>query len=147
MSSDASQPNSIVGLLQNLRDDTATLLRQEVALAKSELKTNATRLGQHAAEIAIGGFIAYAGLIVLLIGLGHLLGVGLIRAGLDPDIAAWLAPTVVGLVIALIGWMMLAKAKKALAQDTLAPRQTIESLKSDKRWAQEKLQPSHESHT
>ncbi|HYP17128.1 MAG TPA: phage holin family protein [Opitutus sp.] len=147
MNSDPSQPNSIIGLLQNLRDDTTTLLRQEVALAKAELKTNASQVGRHAAEIAVGGFVAYAGMIVLLIGLGQLIGVGLIRAGLDPDIAQWLAPTLVGLAIGLIGWLMLAKAKRALAHDTLAPRQTIESLKTDKQWAQNKLHPSHESNT
>ena len=147
MSSDASQPNSIVGLLQNLRDDSTRLFRQEIALAKAELKTNASQIGKHAAEIAVGGFVAYAGVIVLLIGLGQLIGVGLVRAGMDPDIAEWLAPTVVGLAIGLIGWLMLAKAKRALAHDTLTPHQTIDSLKSDKDWAQEKLRPSHEPNT
>lgn len=140
------QPNSIVSLLQNLRDDTTKLLRQEVALAKAELKSNASQVGRHAAEIAVGGFVAYAGMIVLLIGLGHLVGVGLIRAGLDADIAQWLAPSIVGLVIGLIGWMMLTKAKRALAHDTLAPRQTIESLKTSKDWAEAKLHAPHESH-
>jgi hypothetical protein len=147
MSSDAPPSNSIVGLLQNLRDETTTLFRQEVALAKAELKANASQIGKHAAEIAVGGFVAYAGVIVLLIGLGQLVGVGLIRAGLDPQIAVWLAPTFVGLAIALIGWMMLSKAKKAIAHESLAPRQTIETLKADKQWAQEKLNPSHESRT
>lgn len=139
MSSDAPPSNSIVGLLQNLRDETTTLFRQEVALAKSELKANASQIGRHAAELAVGGFVAYAGLIVLLIGLGQLIGVGLVRAGMDPAVAEWLAPTAVGGAIALIGWLMLAKAKRALAHETLAPRQTIDSLKANKQWAQDKL--------
>jgi len=143
MSSEASQPNSIVGLLQNLRDDSTHLFRQEINLAKAELKQNASQIGRHAAELAVGGFVAYAGVIVLLIGLGQLIGVGLIRAGMDPDIAEWLAPTFVGLVIGLIGYLMLAKAKKALSQDTLAPTQTVESLKTDKQWAQENLHTSN----
>ncbi len=142
MSSESPPAHSIIGLLQSLRDDTTTLLRQEVALAKAELKANASHVGRHAAEIAVGGFVAYAGVIVLLIGLGQLIGVGLIRAGLDPAIAQWLAPTLVGLVIGLIGWMMLAKAKRALAHDNLAPRQTIETLKTEKDWAQSKLHPT-----
>lgn len=142
MSSESPPSHSLVGLLQSLRDDTTTLLRQEVALAKAELKANAAHVGRHAAEIAVGGFVAYAGVIVLLIGLGQLVGIGLMRAGLDPDIAQWLAPTLVGLVIGLIGWMMLAKAKRALAQENLTPRQTIETLKTDKNWAQSKLHPT-----
>lgn len=133
---------SIPTLLRDLRDETSTLLRQEVALAKTELKENVSRAGHHAAQIAIGGFVAYAGIIVLLIGIGHLLGAVLIRAGLDPQLAQWLAPSVIGLVVALVGWSMLSKAKAALTHDDLAPRQTIDSLRTNKQWAQNKLHHS-----
>lgn len=142
MHADSTQPNSIPTLLRELRDETTTLFRQEVTLAKTELKENVSRLGSHALQIAIGGFVAYAGIIVLLIGLGHLIGAILTRAGLDPDIAQWLAPTIVGFAVALIGWLMLNRAKNAIAHDDLAPRQTIESLKSNKQWAQSKLSHS-----
>ena len=142
MSTETSQPNSIVGLLQTLRDESTTLLRQELALAKTELAANASRMGKNAAALAGGGFVAYAGVIVLLIGLGHLLGIGLIHVGLSPDIAEWLAPSIVGLVIALIGWGMVAKAKRSMAAAPLAPRKTVETLKTDKEWAQAKLQHS-----
>lgn len=140
--SPSQPPNSIPTLLKELRDETTTLLRQEVALAKAELKENTSRLTGHAAQVAVGGFVAYAGIIVLLIGIGHLLGALLVRVGLDADVATWLAPTIVGLAIALIGWSMLAKAKKALAHDDLVPRQTIDSLRANKEWAQSKLQHS-----
>ncbi|HUR60182.1 MAG TPA: phage holin family protein [Opitutaceae bacterium] len=136
------QPNSIPHLLRDLRDETTTLLRQEVALAKTELKANTSRMASHAVHIAVGGFVAYAGIIVLLIGIGHLLGALLVRFGLDRDVATWLAPTLVGLVVAVIGWTMLAKAKAAIAHDDLVPRRTIDSLRSNKEWAQNKLQPS-----
>ena len=139
MNSDSSNPNSIPNLLRDLRDETTTLLRQEVALAKTEMKENVSRMGSHAAQIAVGGFVAYAGIIVLLIGIGHLLGALLIRAGLDEQVARWLAPSIVGLVVAIIGWMMLAKAKHAMAHDDLAPKQTIDSLRENKEWAQSKL--------
>jgi hypothetical protein len=142
MNPESSHPNSIPTLLRELRDETTTLLRQEVALAKSEMKENVSRVGGHATQIAIGGFVAYAGIIVLLIGIGHLLGALLVRAGLDPQVAEWLAPSIVGLVVALIGWMMLSRAKHALAHDDLAPKQTIESLRENKEWAQNKLHPS-----
>jgi hypothetical protein len=137
-----TQANSIPGLLRELRDETTTLLRQEVALAKTELKENVSHITSHAVHIAIGGFVAYAGIIVLLIGIGHLIGALLVRAGVDPNVATWAAPTVVGLVVAIIGWMMLSKAKHALAHDDLAPRQTLESLRENKQWAQSKLHHS-----
>lgn len=136
------QPNSIPVLLRDLRDETTTLLRQEVALAKTELKENISHMTSHAVHIAIGGFVAYAGVIVLLIGIGHLLGAVLMKAGMDPQLAQWLAPALVGLVVAIIGWVMLSKAKHAIAHDDLAPRQTIDSLRDNKQWAQSKLHHS-----
>lgn len=148
MHSDATHhPNSIPALLKDLRDETTTLMRQEVALAKAELKENVSRMTNHAVHLAIGGFVAYAGIIVLLIGLGHLLGALLVRFGMDPDVAQWLAPTIVGFAVALIGWSMLAKAKSAMAHEDLVPHRTIESLKTNKQWAQSKLHHSHESTT
>jgi predicted phage tail protein len=142
MNHDTSQSTSIPVLLRELRDDTTTLLRQEVALAKTEVKENVSRMGSHVAQIAIGGFVAYAGVIVLLIGIGQLLGALLVRAGVDENVAVWAAPTAVGLVVALIGWIMLAKAKRAIAQDDLKPRQTIDSLRDNKEWVQSKLHHS-----
>ena len=142
MNSEMNHPNSIPTLLRELRDETTTLLRQEVALAKAELKENTARVTSHAVQIAVGGFVAYAGIIVLLIGIGHLLGALFVRMGLSPQFAEWLAPSIIGLVVALIGWGMLAKAKTAIAHDDLVPRQTIDSLRTNKHWAQSKLQPS-----
>jgi xanthine/uracil permease len=141
-SESSSNPNSITGLLRELRDETTTLMRQEVALAKTEMKENVSRMGGHVAHIAVGGFVAYAGIIVLLIGIGHLLGAVLIKAGMDEQVAQWLAPSIIGLVIALIGYMMLSKAKNAMAHDEIAPRQTVESLRENKEWAQRKLHHS-----
>lgn len=139
MNSDSTHPNSIPGLLRELRDETTTLFRQEVALAKTELKENISRTGSHALNIAIGGLVAYAGAIVLLIGLGHLIGAILMRFGLEENVATWLAPTLVGVVVAIIGWAMLSKAKSALAHDSLTPRQTIDSLQTNKRWVEDKV--------
>jgi hypothetical protein len=142
MNTETSHPNSIPSLLRDLRDETTTLLRQEVALAKTEMKANVSRLGGHAVQIAIGGFVAYAGIIVLLIGIGHLLSAILIRAGMDAQVAQWLAPSLVGLLVAIVGWAMLSKAKNALSHDELAPRQTIDSLRQNKQWAENKLHHS-----
>lgn len=144
MTSQTQNSPSLTALLQDLRNETSTLLRQEVSLAKAELSEKATRLTSNAVQLAIGGFVAYAGLIVLLFGFGDLLASLFINLGMDADLAAWLAPSLVGLIVALIGVMMLAKAKKALSADKLVPEQTIESLRENKAWAQTKMRHSHE---
>jgi xanthine/uracil permease len=139
---DTTNPASLPNLLRDLRDETTTLLRQEVALAKAELKENTSRMTSHAVQIAIGGFVSYAGVIVLLIGVGLLLSSLFVRWGMDRDLAQWLAPAIVGLIVAAIGGGMVARAKNAMSHDDVAPKQTIETLRDNKTWAQSKLQHS-----
>lgn len=136
--------STIGSLLSDLRDETSTLLRQEVALAKAEINEKAGRIGKNVAEMATGGAIAYAGLIILLIGVAHLVGIGLTAIGLSPEIAVWLGPLLVGAVVAIIGGAMMAKAKKAMSAEKLVPHETIGSLKDDKQWAQNKIHQSNE---
>ena len=135
---------SLGGLLQDLRDETTTLLRQEVALAKAEMTEKASKMGARAAQLAIGGFVAYAGLIVLLFGLADLIASLFMNAGMDSALAVWLSRAIVGIVIALVGYFMLARAKKAMAEDNLVPEQTLQSLRQNKAWAQTKLRHTHE---
>jgi hypothetical protein len=139
--------HSIAGLLHTLRDETTTLLQQEVKLATAEVSERAAEFGKIALRVAIGGSVLYAGAIVFLFSLGDLVSTGLLQAGLSRGTAAWLGRAIVGGVVALIGWLMVAKAKKALSAENLVPDESVRSLKKDKQWAEEKLQHSHESTT
>lgn len=145
MNTEPSNPHSLGSLLRELRSETTTLLQQEVALAKTELGEKLSSMGRNAAQLAVGGFVAYAGAIILLFGLGDLIGVLLLKAGVDETLAAWIPRVAVGLVVALIGASMLMKAKKALAAESLVPDQTVDSLRENKEWAKTKLRHSHES--
>jgi hypothetical protein len=141
-------PNSPIGaLLTALRDEGTTLLRQEVALAKAELSEKASEIGRSTANIAVGGAVAYAGALVLLIGIGALAGRGLARLGLSTDVAQWLGFVVVGAIVALVGWSMLNKAKRALRAQNLVPRETMASLQDNQRWARRKIHHAHEPAT
>lgn len=131
--------STIGSLLSELRDESSTLLRQEIALAKAELNEKASRVGKGALDIAAGGAIAYAGLIVLLIGVSMLITRALAGLGVSAENAMWLGPVIVGLVVVTIGAILLMKAKALMSADKLFPRQTVDSLKDDKRWAQDKL--------
>ena len=133
---------SIPGLLRDLRDESTHLFRQEIALARSELKENITRLAKSAVQVAIGAFVVYAGLIVLLSGLGYLLDVSMVRAGIDPNLALWLAPTIIGAVVLLIGWVLLSRARRNITADDLVPHQTIESLEITKQAVEQKFSHS-----
>jgi xanthine/uracil permease len=131
--------STLGSLLAELREESTTLLRQEIALAKAELNEKAAHVGKNTLELATGGALAYAGLIVLLIGVALLLTRVLVAVGVSPQMAMWLGPVIVGLIVAIIGASMAMKAKKAMSAEKLIPHETVESLKEDKRWIQRKL--------
>lgn len=142
--SPATDSGSIKTLLQELRSEGALLFQKEAELAKAELAEKASALGGHVTRISMGGAIAYAGLIVILFGLGDLVSGLLVRAEVDPTMATWMGRLSVGLVVALIGWIMFAQAKKAAKADNLVPEKTLRTLRENKQWMQNKLQASHE---
>jgi len=142
--STSSSPHSIQTLLYTLRDESLNLFRQEVKLATAEVSERVSELGRNAIQIAIGGFVAYAGAIILLLGLSDLARALLIQRGVAEEVATWTSRAGLGLLVALIGWIMVGRAKKAISKETLVPDETVQSLKEDKHWAEQKLQTSHE---
>lgn len=136
-----AQPDghSIADLLRELREETVTLAKQEVALAKAEMKEKTGKLGRNAAYFGVGGLIAYAGLIFLLFAGMRLLTLGLVRAGINSETALWLSPAILGLVVILIGTALIMKAKKAMSSESLVPKKTIQSLKEESSWTRAKL--------
>lgn len=131
--------HSLSGLIRELRDETTTLLRQEVALAKTEISEKASKFGRNAAYLAVGGLVAYAGFMFILLTIMRLIFSGLIQAGLSEAVASWLAPAIIGLVVAGIGYALVQKAINTFSREPLAPEKTIQSLKEDKQWTQDKF--------
>jgi len=113
---------SVPGLIKSLADDVTHLFSQEVALAKSELRSAVADLKAGVLSLAIGLGILFAGFMVLL---------GAAVAGLSLVVETWLAALIVGGVVAIIGVVLLMKAKKSLNPEAMVPNRTIESLKRD----------------
>jgi len=122
------QDRSIGELVSELAGETATLVRQEVALAKVELSHKAGQVGGELGSLAIGGALAYAGMLCIL-------AAGIILlSGVMPW---WAAALVVGTIAGFIGASMASKAVTALKRINLAPQQTMETLKENAQWAKE----------
>ena len=119
---------SLGELFADLARDTSTLVRQEVALAKTEMTDKATKVGKDIASMAVGGAVAYAGLLALIAG---------VILGLGEFIPLWISALLIGAVVAGIGYMLIQRGRSALASEDLTPRQTIETLKEDAEWAKE----------
>ena len=134
------ETRTIGSLLRELFDEARDLFRQEVSLAKTEATEKASLLGKNVAFIAAGGLVAFAGALFILAALSVLLSWLFRNAGLSPEIATWLGPLTVGLVVAIIGYVLVHKGLKTLKDGSLKPERTIQSIKEDKQWTQQRLQ-------
>ena len=114
------------------------LVRQEVALAKAEISEKAAQIGRRIACLAAGALLAFAGVLGLLVAAGAGLYVGLATV-MDPDIALWLAPLIVGLVVGVIGLALAGASITSLKHQDLAPRKTLDSLREDTQWLKEQI--------
>ncbi|MDP9480975.1 MAG: phage holin family protein [Actinomycetota bacterium] len=119
---------SLGELFSELSQETTTLIRQEVNLAKTEMSQKASRVGKDVGFMAAGGAVAYAGLLAIIAGVIALLGL---------VIPLWLSALLVGLVVAVVGYFLVKRGLDALKQEELAPRETIQTLKEDKEWAKD----------
>jgi hypothetical protein len=128
---EVSDNRSLGELFSELSRETVTLVRQEVALARSELTRNLARLGRHAALIAGGGAIAYAGLLAIVAAFV----LGLVRMGLP----AWAAALIGGVAVLATGYMLIQRGLEALRRDQLTPAQTVETMKENAAWAKNQL--------
>ena len=122
---------SLGDLFAELAQETSTLVRQEVELARTELSEKATRAGKDIASLVVGGAVAYAGFLALLAALI----LGLDRVG----VAGWLAALLVELVVVGLGLFLVDRARRDLKGGNLAPRRTVETLKEDREWAKEQI--------
>lgn len=119
---------SIGELFAELANETSTLVRQEVQLAKTEMTQKVTRAGKHAGVLGAGGALAYAGLLAIL---------AAVIIGLGQVIPMWLSALIVGLVVVGVGYMLVQRGLQGLKSIDPTPRQTVETLKEDTEWAKE----------
>ena len=114
-------------LLKQLSQETTTLVRQELELAKAEMAEKGKKAGKGAGMFGgagVVGFLALGALTAALI------------LALDTGMKAWLAALIVGLVYAAIAGVLALTGKKEVQQATPpVPEQTVESVKEDVEWA------------
>jgi hypothetical protein len=127
---DSSLPHlPLSGLFRELSQSVKAFVREELQLARSEMSEKVSCYGRNATSVAIGGAVAYAGLIVLLGGIGILVGWAFRKAHMDPALANFLGLGGVGLVVVLVGAALVLKGIKAFSTNSLAPQRTIDTIK------------------
>jgi MFS family permease len=114
-------------LVKQLAEQTSTLVRQEVELAKAEVAQKGRQAGKGAGLIgaaAVIGLLAAGALTAFLIML------------LDGALANWLAALIVGVVFGAIAAVLALQGRNRIRAATPAvPQQTVETVKEDVEWA------------
>lgn len=125
------QESSLRPLLNQLAQDSAALVKQEINLAKAEVRESVRQTAAGATRIAIGAAIgAVAGLVLtafLVILIGELLG------------NYWLSALIVGLVLALVGGILAMAGVRRFRTVSVTPERTIETIREDAAWAKQEV--------
>ncbi len=119
------EERSLGDLFSELASETSTLVRQEVALAQTELTQKATKAGKNIGYLVVGGAVGYAALLSII---------AAVIIGLSYVIPAWAAALIVGIAIGIIAFLLISSAISALKNMNLTPRETVETIKEDAQW-------------
>jgi uncharacterized membrane protein YqjE len=117
---------SIGDLLKQLSQETSTLVRQELELARAEVEQQGKRAGVGAGMLGGAGV---AGLLTLATLTGTVVAV------LDTAMDTWLAALIVTVIWAAITGVLALQGRNKLKQATPPVQQTKETLKEDVQWA------------
>jgi TRAP-type C4-dicarboxylate transport system permease small subunit len=134
----ADQP-TITELLKDLRDESALLLREEFALAKKEFSEKIARTTRNVTYLVAGALVAYCAIIFLLLAISSLISQEILRHGVSMGWAIFLGLLIVGLIVGAVSIGMITKGVQTLKKQSLVPEKTVETLKEDKIWVQNKI--------
>ena len=123
---DQQDTRSLGELFTELTRETGLLVRKEVELATTEMTAKAKEAMADTGLAAAGGALAHAGLLVLLAAVV----IGLAQLGIEP----WLSALIVALVTMGVGYMLAHTAISRMRRISIAPRQTIDTLKETAAW-------------
>ena len=124
--------DSIASLIRGILSDIRDLMREEVSLARVEIREQAGRvklaaatLGAAVAALAFGSAFL---LVALAVGLADLL-----------DWPVWAGFLVVALVLSVGGLVMLSAGRRKLSTVQPVPEETVRTLKENSEWLKRRL--------
>ena len=123
---------SLGTLLRGIMNDLRTLVREEVALARVEIRqqvgrarTAAVSFGMAAAALLFGGTFL---LIAIALGIADMF-----------DWPAWAGFAVTAVLLSLVGFVALSAGRRQIAQVHAVPQETVTTLKENSEWIAKRL--------
>ncbi|MCK2212294.1 phage holin family protein [Actinomadura sp. ATCC 31491] len=115
-------------LVGEIGEDISKLFRQEVELAKAEIRQEAAKAGKAAGMLGGAGFAGYMAALLLtlavMFGLGNVMDLG------------W-AALIVAVIWAIAAGVLFVTGRNRMREVNPKPEQTIETLKEDAQWARD----------
>ena len=130
--------DSLSGLVRGILNDLRTLIREEIALARVELKTQAMRARGAAVSFGVTAIALLLGIVFLLAAI----------AAAIADLLNWPTWTVfLGLAVLLtgIGFVAMSSGRKRVHEMTSAPVETVVTMKENAAWIAKRLTSDRKS--
>lgn len=121
---------SIGEVLSDLFSDGSELIRQEVELAKTEMRENISNMTRDSIGIVVGGVMALVGMLALVA--AAILALGLV-------LPYWASALIVGGLLMIIGLIVVMANVQAIKKNGIAPKRTMETIREDARMVREKF--------
>jgi len=120
-----SDGRSITQILQDIVNHVSDIIRSEVRLAKTEVRQDATHFAKAGIWIGVAGVMAL-----------YAVGFALLSAvyGLQGVMPSWLAALLVGVAVGMVAVTLYLTGRKKLAQASLRPDKTIQTLEDNVTW-------------
>jgi hypothetical protein len=121
-------------LLRDLAEGSAELVRGEARLARLEIGKSAGSAGRGTAFVAVGGVLLLLGTLALFTGLVLLIG----DQWLPRDLY-WLSALLFAVITGGVAAWFAMRGRRALSPSSLAPQETVATLKEDTEWLKHPL--------
>ena len=118
--------HSVGDLLGRVTSDLSTLMRQEVELAKVEIKEEATKAGKASGTLLGAGLVGYLVLVFLSLA---------VMFGLDQVMPIGWAAVITAVLLGIVATVLFVIGRRQFQQVNPKPEQTVETLKEDVQWA------------
>jgi uncharacterized membrane protein YjfL (UPF0719 family) len=125
-----SQARSLPDLISTLTSDVTTLIRKESELVRTEVSEKISEGGRAAGQASLGAALLLGGFLVLLQAL-----VLALSKVMDP---LW-ASTIVGALVAVLGFVIVRAAVEKLKPRSLQPDRAARQLQKDARMLKEQM--------
>lgn len=130
MRTDTRMEPSVGELFSRLTQESSLLVRQEVQLAKVEMREKAMQYAKDSTLVIAGGVVALLAAMTL---------VAFLVLALGQFIEMWLSALIVGAILAAIALVLIQVGLSKLKENDPVPQRTVQSVRETQEWLKQQI--------